>query len=145
MSYGLPRKYFSTAGLSLGGWTPLEWCGDRNLWTLLMINSWLLLWTLLTVSWTNISGGGVYTSRHLMSVGDNEPSPHISLASYLFNIIFSLLMFMFMLLRGNPKCTKDPKISQCFRSQMNKAQRKIDRVSFICRHANLPALAGVPA
>lgn len=77
---------------------------------------------------TNIAEtDGAYNSRHLMSVNDQEPSPHFSLASNLINILLSLVILMLMVLRGNPRCTKSSTITQCFRSQMSKAQRKIDR------------------
>lgn len=74
---------------------------------------------------------GAYSSRHLMSVGEQERSPMFSLASNVINLVLSFFILMLMVLRGNPRCSKSATITQCFKSQMNKAQKKIDRVTAI--------------
>ena len=73
-----------------------------------------------------------HQSRHLMmdnGATDQDASPHFSLASNLINILLSLIILMFILLRGNPRCSKNSKLTKCFCSQLSKAQRKINKVS----------------
>ncbi|XP_066928267.1 sterol regulatory element-binding protein 2-like [Clytia hemisphaerica] len=70
----------------------------------------------------------VFSSRHLLGVrGEQDASPGFSLFSTLVNVFSSLFILMVMLLRGNPRCEKNSKLTQCFRSQFRKAQKRINK------------------
>ncbi|XP_047140740.1 uncharacterized protein LOC100200726 [Hydra vulgaris] len=71
--------------------------------------------------------GTQFSSRHLLNVQEQETSAKYSLVSSLFNIILSLFILMLLLLSGKPKCPKSVKRAQCFRSQLLKAQKKINK------------------
>ncbi|XP_057302255.1 sterol regulatory element-binding protein 1-like [Hydractinia symbiolongicarpus] len=74
------------------------------------------------------SGGGSFSSRHLLSIGvEQDTSPQFYLVSNIINLVMSFFILMFMFLRGNPRCKKSSKLMQCFHSQLQKAQKKINK------------------
>lgn len=66
-----------------------------------------------------------------MSEGEEIITPQHSAFSQLLRVGVSLLILMFMLLRGNIRCKPNTKIVQCFKSQLRKAQTMINEVCLI--------------
>lgn len=82
--------------------------------------------------------GTSFSSRHLLGIRDaSDASPQFSLFSTLINIFMSLFILMIMLMRGNPKCQRNSKLTQCFKSQFRKAQKKINKHDYEDAKASL--------
>jgi len=81
---------------------------------------------------TRNANGATYSSRHLLSVLDQDApsSPQYFLLSKVIHVLLSVFCLMFMVLHGNPRCAQDSKIVLCFKGQLRKAQLKINKKNY---------------
>lgn len=98
--------------------------------TVLFLFSFVNPIALLSGESTAFEGDHTFHSRELMSEGEEIITPQHSAFSQLLRVGVSLLILMFMLLRGNIRCKPNTKIVQCFKSQLRKAQTMINEHNY---------------